>query len=211
MSNSFQEEAWSSKFGKDYTVRNTTEPKQLNDLYIKKFGLTREAMNLDFIGDLNRNLKILEVGTNSGNQLAVLQGMGFTNLYGIEINEYAIEIAKERFPKLNLIEGSATDIPFKDNFFDLVYTSGVLIHIPQNDLAKVMHEIFRCTKRFIWGYEYFSEKTEEVNYRDNANLLWKSDFPNIFRNNFPSLELIKEKKYKYIDSKNIDVMYLLEK
>jgi pseudaminic acid biosynthesis-associated methylase len=211
MSNSFQEETWSGKFGKEYTVRNTMELKQLDELYEKKYGVTRKKMNLDFVGGLDRQLKILEVGTNSGNQLAILQNMGFKNLYGIDINEYAVEIAKKRLNRINLIEGSATDIPFKDNFFDLVYTSGVLIHVSQNDLPKVIQEIYRCSKRFIWGFEYYSEKTEEIKYRDNTNLLWKSDFSNIFRKIFSSLKLIKEKKYKYIDSENIDVMYLLEK
>jgi pseudaminic acid biosynthesis-associated methylase len=211
MSKSFQEETWSGNFGKDYTVRNTMELKQLDELYKKNYGVTREKMNLDFIGSLDPQLRILEVGTNSGNQLAILQKMGFKNLYGIEINEYAVEIAKKRLHRINMIDGSATDIPFKDSYFDLVFTSGVLIHISQNDLPKVIQEIYRCSKRFIWGFEYYSEETKEINYRDNTNLLWKSDFSNIFLKNFSSLNLIKEKKYKYIESENIDVMYLLEK
>ena len=211
MSNSFQEETWSGNFGKDYTLRNTLELKQLDDLYLKKYGITRERMNMDFLGDLDKESRILEVGTNSGNQLALLQKMGFNNLYGIEVNNYAIELARARLSRANIISGSATDIPFKDNFFDLVYTSGVLIHISQDDLNSVIKEIYRCSRRYIWGFEYFSEETKELAYRENSNLMWKADFSNIFRKTYSSLKLTKETKYKYVDSENIDVMYLLEK
>lgn len=211
MSNSFQEETWSGNFGKDYTLRNTLELEQLDDLYIKNYGITREKMNMEFIGDLDRESRILEVGTNSGNQLALLQKMGFNNLYGIEVNDYAIELARARLNRVNIISGSATDIPFKDNFFDLVFTSGVLIHISQDDLSSTIKEIYRCSRRYIWGFEYFSEETKELAYRENSNLMWKADFSNIFRRTYSSLKLTKETKYKYVDSENIDVMYLLEK
>jgi len=55
--------------------------------------------------------------------------MGFTNLYGIELQWYAVEKAKEYTKGINIIQGSGFDIPFKDGYFDLVITNGVLIHI----------------------------------------------------------------------------------
>lgn len=211
MTHTFQEESWSGKFGDDYTDRNTFDIKQLSDLYKDQYGISREQMNLDFVGGMNKDIKILEVGTNSGNQLFLLQKMGFKNLYGIEINEHAIELARKRLQGINIIHGSALEIPFKDNFFDMVYTAGVLIHISNTDVSKVMNEMYRCTKKFIWGFEYFSNESQEVSYRGNTNLLWKADFSGLFRKSFPELKLLKEKKYKYLDHDNIDVMYLMEK
>lgn len=211
MPHTFQEATWSGDFGKEYTERNTFDIEQLNALYIKNYGVSREQMNLDFIGGLNKEYKILEVGTNSGNQLALLQKMGFKNLYGIEINEHAVDIARKRLKGINVIQGSAFDIPFKDNFFDLVYTAGVLIHISKDDVNKVISEMNRCSKKYIWGFEYYSNDSKEVSYRGNTNLLWKADFSGLFRKLFPDLNLLKETKYKYLDNDNIDAMFLLDK
>ena len=211
MPHTFQEAAWSGDFGKEYTERNTFDIEQLNALYIKNYGVSREQMNLEFIGSLNKEYKILEVGTNSGNQLALLQKMGFKNLYGIEINEHAVDLARKRLKGINVIQGSAFDIPFKDNFFDLVYTAGVLIHISKDDVNKVISEMHRCSKKYIWGFEYYSNDAKEVSYRGNTNLLWKADFSGLFRKLFPDLNLLKETKYKYLENDNIDSMYLLDK
>lgn len=211
MQHTFQEETWSGEFGKEYTERNTFDIEQLNALYIKNYGVSREQMNLEFIGGLNKEYKILEVGTNSGNQLALLQKMEFKNLYGIEINEHAVDLARKRLKGINIIQGSAFDIPFKDNFFDLVYTAGVLIHISKDDVNKVISEMHRCSKKYIWGFEYYSNDAKEVSYRGNTNLLWKADFSGLFRKLFPDLNLLKETKYKYLDNDNIDAMYLLDK
>jgi len=211
MPHTFQEATWSGDFGKEYTERNTFDIEQLNALYIKNYGVSREQMNLEFIGSLNKEYKILEVGTNSGNQLALLQKMGFKNLYGIEINEHAVDLARKRLRGINIIQGSAFDIPFKDNFFDLVYTAGVLIHISKDDVNKVISEMHRCSKKYIWGFEYYSNDAKEVSYRGNTNLLWKADFSGLFRKLFPDLNLLKETKYKYLENDNIDSMYLLDK
>ncbi len=211
MARTIQEEVWFGKFGKEYTDRNNFDIDQLNELYMKNYGITREQMNLEFINNLERSSKILEVGANSGNQLALLQKMGFTNLYGIEINAYAVELAKKRLRGINIIQGSAFDIPFKDDYFDLVFTAGVLIHISTSDVVKIMDEIYRCSKQFIWGFEYYSETTEEVNYRGQTNLLWKANFSHIFLNRYQNLKHVKEEKYKHLDSENIDSMYLLKK
>lgn len=125
-----QMKEWIGDFGKKYTNRNALTLDEMNEMYRKKFGISREDLNNLFIDKMNRNIKILEVGSNVGNQLLLLQKMGFKNLYGIEINNYAVELSKQSTNNINIIQGSAFDIPFKNEYFDLVFTSGVLIHIP---------------------------------------------------------------------------------
>jgi len=115
------------EFGKKYTDRNILTLDELDEMYRKKIGVSRTELNNLFIGGLDRSIKILEVGSNIGNQLLLLQKMGFKNLYGIEINSYAVEFSKSRTKNIiNIIQGSAFDIPFKDKYFDLVFTSGLL-------------------------------------------------------------------------------------
>jgi pseudaminic acid biosynthesis-associated methylase len=209
-----QEKFWSSDFGKEYTDRNTRPNDELNSIYEKWFGVSRVKMNEDFLEKLPKDAKILEVGCNTGMQLACLKSMGFTNLYGIELQAYAVEKAKEYTRGINVIQGSAFDLPFKDNFFDLVFTSGVLIHIDPINLPKVFSEMYRCSNKYIWGFEYYSDSVTPINYRGNQGFLWKADYQKLFQNQFKDMESVKAEKYSYIteaEKGNVDEMYLLRK
>jgi len=119
-----QVKEWMGDFGKKYTNRNALTLDEMIEMYMKKYGIFRENLNNLFIGEMNRNIKILKVDSNVGNQLLLLQKMGFKNLYGIEINNYAIELSKSRTKNINIIQGYAFDIPFKDEYLNLVFTSG---------------------------------------------------------------------------------------
>ncbi len=205
-----QEKFWSSNFGQEYIDRNTFSPKQLDDFYTRNFGISRSRLNKNFLGNLGIN-NILEVGCNIGVQLNILQGQGFKNLYGIEIFPKAVELAKTNTKNINIIQGSAFDLPFKDNYFDLVFTSGVLIHINPKDIKKIMKEICRTSRKYIWGFEYFSPQTQAITYRGHKNRLWKGNFAKMYLDEFIDLKLIKEKKYKYLNSDNVDSAFLLKK
>jgi len=208
--NIFQVTNWASDMGKEYTDRNCMPIEDWEQMYVDKFGLTRTEMNLCFIGDLNRDIKVLEVGCNIGNQLLLLQKIGFANLYGIELQSYAVEVAKQRTEGINIIQGNAFDIPFKDGFFDLVYTSGVLIHFMEVDLPLVMNEIYRCSRKYIWGFEYYNEEFKEIIWRGVANMMWKADYARMYIERF-GLKLIKKKRWDYLNEPNTDSMFLLEK
>jgi len=137
--------------------------------------------------------------------------MGFKKLYGIELQEYAVKLSKTRTKNIKIIQGSAFEIPFKRHFFDLVFTSGLLIHIAPSNINKVLDEIHRCTKHYIWGSEYYSDKYEEIKYRKQTGLLWKTDFAQLYLRRFDDLELIKEEHYKYLDNDNLISMFLLRR
>jgi len=189
-----QFKVWRGKFGEDYTNRNSLKLKDADKLCLKNYGITRTGLNKEFLNNFNRSIKILEVGANIGNQLLFLQKLGFLNLYGIEINKKTVELSKKNTKGINIIEGSALDIPFKDNYFDLVFTSGVLIHISPQDIKTAMKEIYRCTKKYIWGFEYYADEYTEIPYRRKRSILWKANFSGIYLKNLKDLKLIKEKK-----------------
>ncbi|MAG02898.1 methyltransferase type 11, partial [Candidatus Pacearchaeota archaeon] len=194
-------------FGDEYTSRNNFE---LDDFYKKQWGITRTKLNQEFLGDVDKEAPLLEVGCNRGMQLEALEKSGFNNLCGIEINIKALKIARNN-KSLNLVEGSGFNIPFKDNFFNLVFTSGVLIHISPKDLPRIIDEIYRTTKKYIWCFEYFSEIETEIEYRGENNKLWKNNFLKLFLDRYPNLKVIKQKEIKYVDNDNVDMMFLLEK
>lgn len=207
-----QMQAWMGEFGKEYTERNVLTLEEMELLYKKQYGVTRTEMNSKFIGDLDRDIKVLEVGSSIGNQLLCLQKAGFNNLYGIELQPYAVELSKSRTKGINIIQGSAFDIPFKNDFFDLVFTSGLLIHIAPGDINAVLDEIYRCTKQYIWCFEYYSEEYTQINYRGHADLLWKANFSQLFLKHFNNVILVKEEHFRWLDNdSNIDFMFLLQK
>ena len=206
-----QMEKWAGQFGRNYTDRNPSSLTELEQLYRRNYGITRMQMNTLFLGDMPKTLEIMEVGANIGNQLLCLQEMGFTNLHGIELQAYAVEKSQSLIGRGKIIQGSALDIPHGNNSFDLVFTSGVLIHISPMDMNKVVDEIYRCTRRYIWGFEYYSESLKEVDYRNEKGLLWKTDFAKLYSQRFPNLKLIKEVRFKYLQNDNVDTMFLLEK
>jgi len=206
-----QMKKWKGNFGIEYTKRNILDPDEENESCRKRYGVTQMELNNLFIGRLDPAIKILEVGSNIGNQLLLLQRMGFKNLYGIEINDFAIEFSKSRTKNIEIIQGSIFDIPFKDESFDLVFTAGVLIHIAPSDIKMAMQEVYRCAREYIWAYEYYAKKYTEIVYRTKKKLLWKADFPKLYLDFFRDLELVKEKQLQYLDDENIDIMFLLKR
>jgi pseudaminic acid biosynthesis-associated methylase len=187
---------WSGDFGREYTDRNDYSPATLDSFYGQTYGISRRRLNEEFLRDIPKSASILEVGCNTGTQLLMLQEMGFTNLHGIEIQSYALEKAKARLPGVELSQASALAIPYPDGCFDLVFTSGVLIHIAPDDLRVAMSEIHRCTKQWIWGFEYYAPEMTEINYRGHENLLWKADYSRLYTECFADLERVKEQRVR---------------
>ena len=77
-----------------------------------------------------------------------------------------------------------------------------------------MGEMVRCSRRLIWGYEYYNDQLTEIRYRGNEGFLWKADYAALFEQHFPQLHLVKRELFPYVDAAeqgNVDSMYLLEK
>ena len=206
-----QTDCWQGNFGREYSDRNVLDPQALDDFTFSNYGIRRRDLNQNFLAGIPRETRILEVGCNVGNQLLLLYEMGFRNLSGIEIQDYALDRARMRLKDVNFQQASALQIPFPNAHFDLVFTAGVLIHIAPGDLPVAMKEIHRCARQYIWGFEYYSPETKEINYRGHQQLLWKMDYANAYLAQFPDLELVKNQQLPYLQNSNIDCMFLLRK
>ena len=206
-----QTKIWQGEFGRSYTDRNTFDPAGVDRLCATNYGISRTSLNSTFLAPIPKHFSFLEVGCNVGNQLLMLQQLGYQNLTGIELQSYALEIAKARLGNVSLQHGSALDLPFSDNSFDVVFTSGVLIHIAPDDLPVAMREIHRCTRHYIWGLEYFSPQPQSISYRGNDQLLWKMNYAELYLKYFPDLELAREQRLPYLNDQNVDAMFLLRK
>jgi pseudaminic acid biosynthesis-associated methylase len=209
-SNSFQRKFWTGEFGQDYVERNQTL-EQVNELYEKQTGVTVQSIFEDFFQPLDRSFKILELGCNVGLNFTILKNMGFRNLTGVEINPQAISIAKQNHPDLKFVNSSIEEFNPSNDSYDVVYTAGVLIHIHPDSLGSIISKIVSLSKKFIFGFEYFSEKLTEIPYRGNTMTCWKQNFPNLYMDKHPELKIVKLKKYQYVENNLQDVAYLLEK
>ena len=74
-----------------------------------------------------------------------------------------------------------------------------------------LHEIHRCAKTWIWGFEYYAPKSTEIVYRGHRSLLWKTDFARTYLQQFPDLELVREERFPYLQDANIDTAFLLRR
>ena len=124
---------------------------------------------------------VLEVGCNiGGNMVALLTFMQLPGyVVGVEPNDRARRVAE--MSGMKVFPDIGQDLLFFDNFFDLVFCCGVLIHCDLKEAEKIAHEMYRISKRHILFMEYFSEKDQEVEYRDQKGLLWKRNWPEHFK------------------------------
>ena len=96
-----------------------------------------------------KNKKVLEVGLGTGSDAAEFV-KGGANYYGIDVTQNSVNFVRDRlsytfnykFEKIK--KNDSTNIDFPDNFFDLIYSFGVIHHI--EDTKKVVSEFKRVLK-----------------------------------------------------------------
>jgi pseudaminic acid biosynthesis-associated methylase len=188
---------WQSNFGVEYTNRNVVTPESRVNAFNQMVG----NLNID---------KILEVGCNVGHNLVALSKIKDYKLVGLEPSKYAVLQGRSN-NAISILEGNAFDIPFKDGYFDLVFTSGVLIHISLADLPKAMDEMYRVTNRYLLVIEYYAENETIIPYHGHNQMLWKRDFKKHFEDRFPNLKLVKSGYWDKADGFDRTHWWLFEK
>ncbi|PPR64335.1 MAG: hypothetical protein CFH10_00274 [Alphaproteobacteria bacterium MarineAlpha4_Bin2] len=175
--------AWRGKFGDSYTDRNTADPERLANV-TRAF---REI--LSHIGD-DPPASILEVGANLGGNIRALKTITDAKLFAVEPNGKArgIMVDEGVLPADYVTDATAGDLPFDNGQIDLVFTSGVLIHIPHDYVERAYNEMHRVARRYVLSIEYFSPTPVSVPYRGETDLLFKRDFGGQWLNMFDDLE-----------------------
>ena len=104
--------------------------------------------------------KILEVGCGTGGNLRKLIELGAKpeNLYGIDILEDRIKVAKNLAPNINFFCGNAEYLPYEDAYFDIVmqftvFTS-ILCDKMKHNIAKEMLRVVKPSGIILW-YDFF--------------------------------------------------------
>lgn len=103
-------------------------------------------------------LKILEVGAGNGRIIGRLSNLKQTS--SIDINSELSNYVSSKYYNVETHVGEITNLPFKDNEFDLVYTHEVLQHIDPEDIEKACSELLRVGKE-VWCMENWRSNEED--------------------------------------------------
>ncbi|MCB0965166.1 MAG: methyltransferase domain-containing protein [Acidimicrobiales bacterium] len=174
------EELWAGDFGSQWVERN---------------GGDFDARAAFWSGILDRfpSRRVLEVGAAHGENLRHLgRHLAPRDLWGLDINRRALDAMATVAPGVNAAWGLARELPFRDGFFDLTFTVGLLIHQPDDTLPLVMGELVRTSRRWILCGEYHADEDTDVNYRGQQGVLVKRDFGGLYQRLFPDLVLREE-------------------
>lgn len=100
----------------------------------------------DFLEKYSKKIKkdsiVLEIGCGSGGGLKQFKDHF---IVGVDISEESLRLSKKYTN--NLIKADLFKLPFKDESFDLVYSSGLLEHFKIEKAKEAMVEISRVTKK----------------------------------------------------------------
>jgi SAM-dependent methyltransferase len=115
---------------------------EYNQRYPSSQNWERGQALLDLAGQL-RAKTVLEVGSGTGFWLNLLHTT-VPNLFGLDYSMGMIKQAQRQPAPLKLARGSAVQLPYRDNMFDLVYCVDAIHHF--GDHGQFITEAFRVLK-----------------------------------------------------------------
>ena len=125
---------------------------------------------IDF--SIAKGKKLLEVGHGQGSDLLTFAEHG-AEVYGVDLTEEHHRLATRNFDlhgrPVTLKLCDAANLPFDSNFFDVVYSHGVLHHTP--DTVRCISEIYRVLKpggTMILGLYYTLQRVSHLRHDPRA-------------------------------------------
>jgi pseudaminic acid biosynthesis-associated methylase len=169
-----QEIFWKEKYASEYIARNS--------MFDLDSGIKAWAQMTKNLGPVR---SILECGCNIGRNINILNHlMPGAEKSIIEISPEAYSIATKKYTFVNALNCSIVSSDFGGKKFDLVFTTGVLIHIAPENLLVNLQKIYAHSQKYILFCEMFSRLPKTVNYRGEDDLLFTRDYGRFFLNHF---------------------------
>lgn len=111
------------------------------------------SYGLQFVDKICKNFSfktVLDGGCGSGKVVSEFIKRGYI-AKGIELSEWVVLNKAESLYKKGIIQiGSLDNLPYEDNSFDLVFSSDVLEHVREEAVEKVISELVRVCKKYIF-------------------------------------------------------------
>lgn len=93
---------------------------------------------------INEKTKILDFGCGTGNYANKLQRVTGAKIFGVEPSDGMRDKAKEKNSNIDFYKGNHEKIPFENSFFDFIYMTDVIHHVP--DIETMFNEFKRVLK-----------------------------------------------------------------
>jgi pseudaminic acid biosynthesis-associated methylase len=184
------------------------------DAYLERNAHAAEGRAPFWDGFMERypSRRVLEIGCTQGdNLLHIARHVPTQDIWGVDVNQEVLASLHRHVPGVNGVWGVARSLPFRDAWFDLVFTVGLLIHQPDESLPLVMGEIVRTSRRWVLCGEYHSDEPTEVHYRGHDGVLFKRDYGKLYTDLFPELTLVEERYLTKDDGFDRVTFHLFEK
>ena len=193
------EELWAGDFGRAYLDRN----------------LDAASGRAPFWDDLMHRYPaktVLEVGCTQGDNLVhIARHVKPRNIWGLDLNTDVLAALRRHLPGVNANWGVAKSLPYRDGWFEMVFTVGLLIHQPDDVLPLVMGEIVRTSSRWVLCGEYHADERTTVPYHGHDDVLIKRDYGKLYADLFPELTLVEERYLTRDDGFDRVTFHLFEK
>lgn len=113
--------------------------------------------------ELKPSHRVLDVGCGKGFQLVELLSVEpELKVTGLDISNYAISNAHEKV-RDNLVLGTADQLPFPDNYFDLAFSINTIHNLPNYQLFNALKEIQRVSRKKYVCVESYRNEIEKAN------------------------------------------------
>ena len=128
----------------------------------------------------------------------------YAEIYGLDLSENALKIAKKTFPNFNFVQGDTFNLPFKNNYFNLVVSSELIEHLPNDkkfigEISRTLDEngiLILTTSNWYSLFGLFRIIGEKISKKDLHagnqpidNWYTSKKLKNLFKNNFEILDI----------------------
>jgi len=138
-----------------------------DDKFWKKYADENESRANEefekFIANLASSLhctSILEIGCGTGIDLKEFKEQFEVN--GLDLNDYALDMARKSLPSVNFKNGDITNMPYEDSSIDFIFTHKLLNYLDDETLDEGIAEMFRISKKYILNCELYREPEEMI-------------------------------------------------
>jgi len=144
------------------------------DILSRDYDLVRNA-NIDTLdriiskANVVENTFVLDFGCGTGNYACVMKKLTGANVFGVEPSDGMRQKAQEKSKEIQFRKGDHAFIPFDNNFFELIYMTDVIHHVP--DISVMFTELYRVLK-LNGKVCILTESHEQIEAR-----FWSAHFP----------------------------------